>query len=118
MPESNLIDRATPNSEDSAAWTKRFPGWSRDASIVSALVIASARPSPPPIPSWIPNRLAHLALTRIDLNHDPLTNYFEDLAHEDTAKSGAILVEANQVVDALGLDDEVVDGLLNGLGVG
>jgi hypothetical protein len=35
--------------------------------------------------------------------------YFEHLAHEGTAKSGAILVKADQVADALNLDDGLLD---------
>jgi hypothetical protein len=55
--------------------------------------------------SWIFNRLSHL-----NLNHNPLANYFQHLAHSDTPKAKAILVEADQVADALGLDDEGLDG--------
>jgi hypothetical protein len=40
---------------------------------------------------------------------------FELPAHENTAKSRAILLKADQIADALGLDDELLDGLLVGL---
>lgn len=83
---------------------------SRDASIVSALLIASTSPSPPPIPPWILNRLAYL-----DLNSGPIASYFEHLAEEDTAKSRATLVKADQIADSLNLDDELLDELLAGL---
>jgi hypothetical protein len=53
----------------------------------------------------------------LDLNHGPLATYFEHLAHEDTAKSRAILVEGDQVPDALGLDEKVLDALLAKLGL-
>jgi hypothetical protein len=64
-------------------------------------------PAPPTIPPWLPNRLAHL-----DLNHGPIAKYFQHLAHENTAKSRAILVKADQVADALGLDDALLDSLM------
>jgi hypothetical protein len=46
------------------------------------------------------------------LNSGPLANYFQHLAHEDTPKAKAILVEADQVAEELGLDDELLDSLL------
>jgi hypothetical protein len=41
-----------------------------------------------------------------------VATFFEHLAHENTAKSRAILVKADQVADSLGLDDELLDGLV------
>jgi hypothetical protein len=41
---------------------------------------------------------------------------FQHPAHEDTPKAKAILFEADQVADALGLDHELVDGVVVGLG--
>jgi hypothetical protein len=43
--------------------------------------------------------------------------YFEHLARENTPKSRAILVKADQIADSLRLDDELLDGLLVGLGL-
>jgi hypothetical protein len=63
-----------------------------------------------PIPPWIANRLSHP-----DLNHRPIAKYFEHLAPENTAKSRAMLVEADRVADELGLDDELLDSLVVGL---
>jgi hypothetical protein len=37
--------------------------------------------------------------------------------HEGTAKAKAILAEAEQVAEVLGLDDELLDGLVAGLKV-
>jgi hypothetical protein len=79
-------------------------------SVASALVSSNRSPAPPPIPPWIANRLANP-----DLNHGPLATYFEHLGHENTAKSRTILVEADRVEDAMGLDYELIDGLLAGL---
>jgi hypothetical protein len=66
----------------------------------------------PPFRPWIVNRLEHLDLNSIDLNSGPIANYFQHLAHEGTTKSKAILVKADQVADAVGLDDELLDRLL------
>ena len=43
--------------------------------------------------------------------------YFEHLAHENTAKSRAILVKARQEADALGLDNELFDEFVVGSGL-
>ena len=43
--------------------------------------------------------------------------YFQHPAHEATPKVKAILVQADQVADEVGLDDEVVEGVLVGLGL-
>jgi hypothetical protein len=53
----------------------------------------------------------------MDLNSGPIATYFQHLAHEDTAKSRAILVEADRVADEMGLDDELLDELVVGLGL-
>jgi hypothetical protein len=82
------------------------------ASVASALVNSRQSPATPTIPPWIVNRLAHL-----DLNHGPVAKYFEHLAHQNTARSLAILVKADQVADALGLADALLDSLLAGLGL-
>jgi hypothetical protein len=46
------------------------------------------------------------------LNHGPVANYLQHPAHEDTPKAKSILVKADQVADEVGLDDEVMDGLV------
>jgi hypothetical protein len=71
--------------------------------------------SSPSIPPWIANRLVNLGLNSIDLNHGPRAACFEHLAHESTAKAKRILTEADQLVETLGLDDELLDELLAGL---
>jgi hypothetical protein len=68
--------------------------------------------SSPPIPPRIVNRLRHA-----DLNHGLVTAYLQHLAHENTAKSRAILVKADQIADTMGLDDELLDELVVGLGL-
>ena len=85
---------------------------SGNASVASALVSSSQNPAPSTIPPWIVNRLVHL-----DLNGGPIGSYFEHLAGQDTAKSRAILVKADQIADSLNLDDTLLDGLLVKLGL-
>ncbi|MBI3838219.1 MAG: hypothetical protein HY288_09845 [Planctomycetia bacterium] len=84
-----------------------------DAGVASAL----AGTSTPTIPAWIVNRLERLEVNRIDLNGGPVAKYFEHLAHQNTAKSRAILVKADQVADALNLDDTLLDSLSVKLGL-
>ena len=87
---------------------------SSDAVVASALVSTSTSqlPSLQAIPPWITSRLAHL-----DLNHGTLAKYLTHLEHKATAKAKAILSEADQIADALGLDDELLDGLVVGVRV-
>jgi hypothetical protein len=82
------------------------------ASVASALVSSASSPttSSPSIPPWIVNRLAQL-----DSNQGPFAKYFEHSAQENTLKSRAILVKADRVADVVGLNDELLDGLLVGL---
>jgi hypothetical protein len=81
---------------------------SANGAVASALASTSSpNPSVPAIPAWIIHRLSHL-----DLNHGPIAKYFEHLAHENTAKSRAILVKADRVADALHLDDALLNSLL------
>jgi glucose/arabinose dehydrogenase len=95
----------------SAVSSDPAPTGGGDSGVASALV-SSTSPSEslPPVPIWIVNRLS-----RLDLNHGPIANYFEHLAHEGTPKAKAILVKAGQVADALSLDVELLDELLVGL---
>ncbi|MBI3838062.1 MAG: hypothetical protein HY288_09030, partial [Planctomycetia bacterium] len=84
-----------------------------DAGVASALASTSTSTSTSTaIPAWIVNRLSHL-----DLNQGPIAKYLEHLAQENTPKASAILVKADQVADALGLDDELLDSLLVSLGL-
>ena len=77
--------------------------------MASALVTTSSSQlrSLPGIPPWLTSRLSSL-----DLNHGSIANYFEHLAHDATASAKTILSEADEVADALNLDDELLDGLL------
>ena len=46
----------------------------------------------------------------LDLNHAPVATYFQHPAHDSPPKAKAILVQADQDADEVGLDDEVMDG--------
>jgi hypothetical protein len=63
--------------------------------------------------TWIVTRLSHL-----DLNHCPIANFLHPFANEATPKAQAILVKADQLADALGLDGEVIDGVMVVLDLG
>jgi hypothetical protein len=56
------------------------------------------------------NRLSHLDLNSIDLNHAPFATFFHSIADEATPKAKAILVRADQTADEAGLDDEGLRG--------
>ena len=74
---------------------------------------SSQFPALPAIPPWIISRLGNL-----DLNHGSMAKYLTHLAHEGTARAKTILSEADAIANILGLDDEVLDGLVVGLGMG
>ena len=86
---------------------------SGNSGVASALASTSSCPnhSLPPLPAWVVNRLNHG-----DLNFGPFAKYLEHLAEEDAAKSREILVEVDQVADALHLDDTPLESLLVQLG--
>jgi hypothetical protein len=75
--------------------------------IAFASTSSSLSATPSAIPPWLGNRLAHP-----DLNHGPVAKYFQHVAHEGTPKAKAILVKADQVANALNLDDTLLDSLL------
>ncbi|MBI3838435.1 MAG: hypothetical protein HY288_10945, partial [Planctomycetia bacterium] len=87
-----------------------------DAGVASGLAgTLTSTTAPPTIPVRIVNRLARLELNRIDLNSGLVAKYFEQLADEGTPKARAILVVADRVVDALLLEDGLLDSLVVGL---
>jgi hypothetical protein len=51
-------------------------------------------------------------LEHLDLNHGSIAKYLTHLGHDTTAKAKTILNEADQIADELGLDDELLDGLV------
>jgi len=57
------------------------------------------------------------ALEHLDLNYGSLAKYFQHLSHDATASAKTILREADRVADELGLDDELLEGLMVGLGL-
>ena len=74
--------------------------------------MAQSSPSLQTVPAWLVNHLNHR-----DLNLDPIAHFFQHFAHEATPKGKANLVEADQVADEVGLDDELVEGLMGGMGL-
>jgi hypothetical protein len=64
------------------------------------------------LPRWLVNRLES-----IDLNSGLAAGFFHRLAEQNTPRSRELLVKADQVADALGLDDTLLDNLLADLGL-
>ena len=64
-------------------------------------------------PAWLVNRLTSAG----DLNSGEIADYFRQLAAEDTADDRSLLVEADQAAQELGLNDDVLEGLLADLGL-
>jgi hypothetical protein len=63
------------------------------------------------------NRLNGVDLSSIDLNSGKIANFLEHLAEQDTPRARSLLVKADQVADALGLDDTLLDSILSDLGL-
>jgi hypothetical protein len=103
-----------PPSVNSVADSGAAPAAGNSGAVASALASTLSSPSPslPPTSAWIVDRLSH-----VDLDSGPVAKYLEHLTEEDTARSRAILVKADQVADALNLDDTLLDSLLVKLGL-
>jgi len=99
----DALPAATP-----ALATSGDPGF---ASALAATSRAFVR-SLPAIPVANVHRLGQL-----DSNHELLAKSFKHLAHENTAKAKAILVEADALAAALHLEDALLDSLPVGLGL-
>jgi hypothetical protein len=84
-----------------------------DAGIASALA-STASPSvqPTSLPSGIANRLEGL-----DLNSGRIAAFFQHLADQDTPGTRKILQKIDAVADELGLDHELLEDLVAGLGL-
>jgi hypothetical protein len=85
-----------------------------DAGIASALA-ATASPTVSTnlsLPSGIASRLEGL-----DLNSGRIAAFFQHLAEQDTPGSRKILQKIDAVADDLGLDHDLLDGLLVDLGL-
>ena len=82
-----------------------------DSGISSGLADSASASSAPKVPTWLANRLAN-----VDLNSGRIATFFEDLAAKDTPKARKILIAADEVADSLGLDDDLLDSLVAGLG--
>ena len=52
-----------------------------------------------------------------DLNSGEIADYFRQLAAEGSEADKEVLVEADQAAEELGLNDDVLDGLLADLGL-
>ena len=59
------------------------------------------------LPRWLVNRLES-----IDLNSGIAATIFHRLAEQNTPAARKLLVKADEVADALGLDDTLLDSLL------
>jgi len=83
-----------------------------DSGIASALVATASSSAPPKVqlPHWISKALGH-----IDLNHGAVAKLFQQLAASNSPTAKKILVEADRIADAQGLDDELLDNLVAGL---
>ncbi len=79
-------------------------------SAVASALAATSTPSLPRVPGWISNRLA-----TVDLNSGPVARLFTALADANTPTTRSLLLAANEVTDALGLDDSLLESLIAGL---
>jgi hypothetical protein len=80
-----------------------------DGAIATALA-AKALPSLPKVPGWISHRLES-----VDLNSGPAAKLFTALAEANTPTTRSLLLAANEVTNALDLDDSLLESLIAGL---
>jgi hypothetical protein len=80
------------------------------SSAVASALAAKAGPSGlPKLPGWIASRLGS-----VDLNSGPIAKLFTHLAEANTPRANAVLAKVNQVTDALGVDDSLLESLIEG----
>ncbi len=79
------------------------------SAVASALAARSGPTGLPKLPGWIASRLSS-----VDLNSGPMARLFTQLAEANTPRSNAMLAKINQVTDALGLDDALLESLIAG----
>jgi hypothetical protein len=80
-----------------------------DGAVATALAI-KATPSLPAVPGWISHRLQS-----VDLNSGPAAKLFTALAEANTPTTRSLLLAANEVTNALDLDDSLLESLIAGL---
>jgi hypothetical protein len=83
-----------------------------DAGIASALSSTVS----PTVASSLPSGIA-ARLEGLDLNSGRIAEFFQQLAEQDTPGTRKILQKIDAVADELGLDHELLDGLLVDLGL-
>jgi hypothetical protein len=77
---------------------------------VAQALTAQANPSGlPKLPGWIASRLSS-----VNLNSGPIAKLFTQLAESNSPRADAVLAKVNEVTDALGLDDSLLESLIDG----
>ena len=103
----NWVAPAAPVAEPALATEESSDdGGSAVASAPSIRPKASA----PKVPGWITSRLAS-----VDLNSGRIAQLFTKLAEVNTPGTRSLLLAANEVTDALDLDDSLLESLIDGL---
>ena len=103
----NWVAPAAPVAEPALATEESSDdGGSAVASALSMRPKASA----PKVPGWITSRLAS-----VDLNSGRIAQLFTKLAEVNTPGTRSLLLAANEVTDALDLDDSLLESLIDGL---
>jgi hypothetical protein len=84
-----------------------------DPAVGVAQALAATVPSGlPKVPGWLTSRLGS-----VDLNTGKVADLFTKLAEVNTPGTRSILLAANQVTNALGLDDTLLESLIADLGL-
>ncbi len=85
---------------------------SGDSGVASALTVTASTSAPVSLPRWISSRL-----DSVDLNSRAPARLFQHLHDANTPRSRPLLEKFDAAADTLGLDDELLDALLAGLGL-
>ncbi len=78
---------------------------------VASALAAKSTSSTLQVPGWISQRLAS-----VNLNSGPVAKLFTTLAEANTPTTRSLLLAANEVTNALDLDDSLLESLIEGLG--
>jgi hypothetical protein len=105
----NVVKSLNIANSPAATETSTAAGNSGVASALSAPSAGGAFASAG-VAKWLVNRLQ-----KLDLNSGPIARYFEHLAHQNTPAARKILLAADKVADRLGLDDSLLDILIEAI---
>ncbi len=106
IPAPGALPAAAPSAVDA-------PSDAGTSAVAISLAAPPAAATPGQAVTWVQSRLES-----IDLNEGPIARWFTQLADSGMPRAQAVLKAADRFADALGLDDSLLDSLLDDFDLG